>query len=318
MFFWDTVQEPNLNDQKWTNRVLSLSPKMLRVLQIKMSGSLLVPLEDCRQVVARSPGFVRIFQARMLFYTHLGYPNLLSLYLVRLLLKGVSWDDIMATLSIMRSITGGGSQERAVAGTITILALSLELYPANILGLISNLGCGLLRLIQRKGVAGSIPYSWNHFDTYGAHLCWGILIRCSPPLSLDLLSQLYEFVPPWDWFSSRPCPNTCLCVDDFYHVVQWLKALPDPPLELIDQWQGYLTKSRDRFSQGKVQCRFNNNDEKLESNWQKSELKCFNNSCAKFHAFDEEDVIWHWEQVLQKRRKLEHPDDSYEDSDSEV
>ncbi|KAF7328943.1 putative nwd2 protein [Mycena venus] len=65
MFFWDRTQHPldgafKNDDGKWTNQVLSLSPEMLRVLQIKMSGSLLVPLEDCRQVVARSPGFVRL------------------------------------------------------------------------------------------------------------------------------------------------------------------------------------------------------------------------------------------------------------------
>ncbi|KAJ7857646.1 hypothetical protein B0H14DRAFT_2578233 [Mycena olivaceomarginata] len=35
-----------------------------------------------------------------------------------------------------------------------------------------------------------------------------------------------------------------MCVE-FHDVVQWLKEHPDPPLDLIERWQSYLTKSED-------------------------------------------------------------------------
>ncbi|KAF7352205.1 NACHT domain-containing protein [Mycena venus] len=63
---------------------------------------------------------------------------------------------------LAQPLPGGGSQNQIVAGTITILALVLELYPAIIPGLIADLGCGMLRLIQRTGAADSVsvPYMW--------------------------------------------------------------------------------------------------------------------------------------------------------------
>jgi hypothetical protein len=41
------------------------------------------------------------------------------------------------------------------------------------------------------------------------------------------------------------------------------QALPEPPLELIERWQGYLTKSRDVCN-----CCARYTDEELERNWQ--------------------------------------------------
>jgi hypothetical protein len=155
---------------------------------------------------------------------------------------GVSWDDIIATLSALRSITGG-SPNQAAAGSITILALSLELYPATIPDLIGELGCGLLRLVQRirPGPLDSVPLHWweayfstslmgiageNPIKIRNDRYYWGALIRYSPLSSPKLLSQLQKFDPPWDWL---PCDyanglSECLDPADFYDVVQWLKV----------------------------------------------------------------------------------------------
>ncbi|KAJ7801786.1 hypothetical protein B0H14DRAFT_2614974 [Mycena olivaceomarginata] len=133
MIFWDKQHH---DFEAWVsisgaklNRVLSLSPSMLRVLQIKLGVSLLVSLKKCRRFVARSPTFSRIFLARLLLFSHaeLNCPWP-SPYQLRLLL-GVSWDDVRMALSAVRSMIDRISRERIVDVTITILALVLGLYP---------------------------------------------------------------------------------------------------------------------------------------------------------------------------------------------
>jgi hypothetical protein len=124
----------------------------------------------------------------------------------------------------------------------------------------------------------------SHFSPYGNdYPLWGRLIRCSPP-SKQLLRELDEFVPPWNLFPSSDHARYCLCPSEFHDVVQWLKVnsrpfnaiiyllstywqvLSDPPLELIERWKGYLSKSRDICLRLKLKtC----TDEELERNWQK-------------------------------------------------
>ncbi|KAJ7879791.1 hypothetical protein B0H14DRAFT_2566637 [Mycena olivaceomarginata] len=63
MVLWDASDDLDLCKfirQEGTSGILLLSPPMLPVLQTKLSGSLLVSLEHCRQFVARYPGFAPI------------------------------------------------------------------------------------------------------------------------------------------------------------------------------------------------------------------------------------------------------------------
>ncbi|KAJ7876675.1 hypothetical protein B0H14DRAFT_2713624 [Mycena olivaceomarginata] len=278
MFLWDSRRDPvcqNFFQHTELNGILSLSVQNLRVLQAKMSGSLPVSeLANCRQFLARSPDFARIFLARWLLYDHILAPYMPSLYRLRLVL-GVSWADITAGLSVVRSIIGGGSREQVVGGTITILGLVLELYPTHFLNLTSDLGCGLLRLIQRVGAGNSAPYWWHHFTEDKARLDWGAIIRCSSSSSPGLLSELHKFVPSWDWFPSTDCPFDCLCPADFYHIVKWLKTLPDPPLELVGTWEEYLTESRDRVKDKQSPCYSwcRASDEDFERDFERNWLK---------------------------------------------
>jgi hypothetical protein len=60
----------------------------------------------------------------------------------------------MAALSALRSIIGGGTRKQVIATTIMILALALEVYPANMPCLSGDLAAGMLHFIQRIGAKG--------------------------------------------------------------------------------------------------------------------------------------------------------------------
>jgi hypothetical protein len=149
--FWFLLEEfQSRTIPEWCSLVFSLSPHMLRVLQTKMSFGL-VSIQDCRQFVAQYPEFVRILQARWLLYGHSESSYGENLCHLRILLD-LGWDDITAALSALRSIIGGGTLKQVVAGTIAILALSLELYPASTCPVVSDLALGCLHLVQQIAV----------------------------------------------------------------------------------------------------------------------------------------------------------------------
>jgi hypothetical protein len=155
MFNWENsprVLSTAVYGQGNFTRIFSLSPPRLHVLQTKMSDPSLASLADCRQFVVQFPEFARLFQVSCLLQSYLfgSFYCLANFYIVRLLL-GLSWDDIMATFSTLRQIVGGGTQNQVIAGTITILALAVELYPIDGPSVASNLAVGLLQLIQRIG-----------------------------------------------------------------------------------------------------------------------------------------------------------------------
>ncbi|KAF8160202.1 hypothetical protein K438DRAFT_1942388 [Mycena galopus ATCC 62051] len=295
MVLWDASYDCGLSTfmrQVGMSQILSLSPQILLVLQTKMSGSLLRPLADCRQFVARSPEFARIFQAQWLLYSHLNQPHhLLSVYHLHQIL-GVSWDETMATLVAVRSIVDRGSRTRLVAGTFTILLLVAELHPVDIPGLIGDLSCGILRLIQRASGVDRAWYPGYHMDFLTDGASWGSFIRYSRS-SPQLRSQLDKFVPQWQRFPSF-MGHYCLGPENFYNVLQWLKAQPDLPLGLVERWQGYSMESRKRH------IRFGFlNDDHFERHWRaQSELAMgFSKYSAKFV---EEKVIGTFEHVLKE------------------
>jgi hypothetical protein len=176
MFMWDYAFDTEcttVNGNGWgpCMQIFSLSPQMLHVLQNQMSGSSLASLADCRQTVTQSPEFVRILQAQWLLHGHEfstdepcpsqasprpaptvpdPHEGSLGLYHIRLLL-GVSWNDILAALSVLRSLIGGGSRKQVSAGALCIVALSAELYPTSAPSVAKDLAVEILRLIQRIG-----------------------------------------------------------------------------------------------------------------------------------------------------------------------
>jgi hypothetical protein len=165
MFEWDDSYHDYQLQAMFTGqdnfaKTLSLSSQSLRMLQTKMSGVSLASLADCRQFVVQFPDFIRILQARWLLQSHLFSSScwLVNLYYLHLLL-GLSYDDITPTFSALHSIIGGGTRNQVIAGTITILALGLELYPTDVPSVASNLAVGLLHLLQQIG-ARSLPITF--------------------------------------------------------------------------------------------------------------------------------------------------------------
>ncbi|KAJ7827666.1 hypothetical protein B0H14DRAFT_3720397 [Mycena olivaceomarginata] len=151
-----------------------------------------------------------------------------------------SWQNLLALPP------GQGMKKQTLGGILAILTLSWEQDLARGGCLVAiNLARGCLRHIQRIGFGHLV--SWRYSNKL-AHLNWGQLIRCSPYASPELLQELREFVPRWESFLGE---DKCLCSVEFHDTVQWLKVnhilheLPEPPLDLIERWQGYLIKSQD-------------------------------------------------------------------------
>jgi hypothetical protein len=132
---------------------------MLRVLQAKMSRFLPLPLATYRQLVAQSPEVVRIFQARWLLQGYLLLPpsfNVVRLLLDRVrLLLGESWNNLMSAVATFRSITGNlegieNPLQVFTATMITLLALSLELFPDSAQNFLGELACGCFRPLDLR------------------------------------------------------------------------------------------------------------------------------------------------------------------------
>lgn len=147
---------------------------------------------------------------------------------------------------------------------------------------------------------------------------WGKLVRCSPHASPKLLQKLDEFIPPWDSFSSSDCESDFLCSREFYHIVQWLKvgarasyvvrwlfticqAHPEPPLELIERWQGYLNESRQKYKHlGNHRWDEAKTDVYFEKIWQRNSPMGFNITPQ---GSDEEDSIRRLERTVETMGK---------------
>ncbi|KAF7328549.1 NACHT domain-containing protein [Mycena venus] len=100
--------------------------------------------------------------------------------------------------------------------------------------LIWDLACGGLRVL--KGVlSGELPH------IYGTHIQgWSFFLRCCIP-SASFLRSLEEISDDWptDWYLSWAQ------VPDFHNIAQWLKTFPNPPIELISQFESRVKFMRD-------------------------------------------------------------------------
>ncbi|KAJ7690378.1 hypothetical protein B0H17DRAFT_591465 [Mycena rosella] len=183
-----------------------------------------------------------------------------------------------------------------------------ELYPEALVS--TELACGYIRLIQRIGDRDLPMELWKYSSPFVKYLEWGRHIRSSPTSSPELLLDLRRFVPHWDGFVDG---EEQLQPNEFHDVVQWLKASPDPQLDLIERWQGYLEASMHRWG--------NFSDDQLEARWQHNLERE-----AHFHGPpqpSDEEVLRCWESVLETiNRKSgfeteESDDEEGESSDKE-
>ncbi|KAJ7280853.1 hypothetical protein C8J57DRAFT_1300249 [Mycena rebaudengoi] len=73
---------------------------------------------------------------------------------------------------------------------------------------------------------------------------WGYFVRASTP-SLELLQDIREF-PSFETLSGLVLYGDE--PENYHSILQWLKTFPNPPLDLIDIWEGYLRESYNEHS----------------------------------------------------------------------
>ncbi|KAJ7735201.1 hypothetical protein B0H16DRAFT_134015 [Mycena metata] len=234
----------------------------LRISQPRMNNSSLqVSIDALRALLAHSPHFARIFQAGWLLYhpkfsvstrAARGRHMMImlpeeppQLFFIRILLD-ISWDDMKAAICLICPILG--EEDSKFKEMLLVLpTLCAEIYPESFTS--RDLALGFLRIMRK------IPYCdlslefWTNFNKYGI-LHWGQHVRSSPHSSLRLLHELHKFVPHWDVSFDEPSSGDYqpgLHPIEFHDVVQWLKASPNSPIELIERWKGYLEQSRSKW-----------------------------------------------------------------------
>ncbi|KAJ7772484.1 hypothetical protein B0H16DRAFT_1513535, partial [Mycena metata] len=193
---------------------------------------------------------------------------------------------------------------------ISIHTLSLGNFPGCAAQVSGDLACGCFHLISNP------PKRWNSWDSlpYGLFSCWGKLVRCSPHSNPELLHTIREFTPPWNKMEWR---MDLLHPVHFHDVLQWLKAHPDTPTELITQWQSYLEESLSMYP-------VKNEDvsaTKFEAEWQEKHKDTvdFNASphSLPYIPLDEAEVIHCFQQIMETLYRDSEEEDSAEESEEE-
>ncbi|KAJ7120360.1 hypothetical protein C8R44DRAFT_672130 [Mycena epipterygia] len=266
----------------------------LRIFSTSVNDGSLELLDPLRAILTQSPHLARVFQAWWLLYhpklsffdpfgSILGRPH--ELFLIRILL-GLSWGDMRAAICLLHPILG--EEPRKFREMLLILpTLCVEIHPET--------------FTSRDLALGSLTDIWQSVPESG-FLEWGQHIRSSPHSSPELLHELREFVPHWPVYGDSWRIN--LQPIEFHDVVQWLKASPDPPLELIVCWQGYLEESKSRCGRAREDL----TDEQLEysSNWRRGNREEFGPRWipAERRLWEEDDLRV-WESALGIYQEIE-------------
>ncbi|KAJ7204766.1 hypothetical protein GGX14DRAFT_459647, partial [Mycena pura] len=148
------------------------------------------------------------------------------------ILLDISWDELRATICTLRPFTGYnprkivalfGSMGRHLLSDASSRAMSLELAR------------GSIRLLNDIRTGQQPSRLWPRYNP------WGLYVRTSP-YSLELLQDIRDFVP----FKSDEyhVPNA-FKPETYHDVLQWLKAFPNPPQDVIETWQNHLMAACD-------------------------------------------------------------------------
>ncbi|KAJ6570485.1 hypothetical protein DFH09DRAFT_416927 [Mycena vulgaris] len=167
----------------------------------------------------------------------------------------MTWDELRAIISPLRSLLGffGQHMGRAIQAllkfTIQNPMICPEPYPwpticrALARGWLRLLKCADSRLPDPQRI--SYPY-------------WGRLVRLSPHCS-DVLADIRNVSP----LIGRSV--VCYSYFDIHDVLQWLKGFPQPPLDMIKQWETYKVSNIKPFGS-------NISTDVLEESW----MACLN------------------------------------------
>ncbi|KAJ7700444.1 hypothetical protein B0H17DRAFT_1047266 [Mycena rosella] len=180
-----------------------------------------LPIQECREAVSKSPGLQRILYATQFLSTNGTF------CFFKVVLDSMPWDDIRSLICPLRDVIGDTPRAdvRKLWSSIIFTERAKHLQWATedkamahrCLQVLKDVGSGQLSLLF-----------W-----YLTHPFWGLLIRIIPPC-LVLLQEIREFELPF-WF----CDGSSI---EIHNVVQWLKTFPEPPLDVIQLWEGYFLK----------------------------------------------------------------------------
>ncbi|KAJ7737215.1 hypothetical protein B0H14DRAFT_497334 [Mycena olivaceomarginata] len=203
----------------------------------KLETEIEVTAEDWDQshkiLLQASPSLIRILQAVFLIQPpptdHDIYPEVMhtkETFLCKIhMMLNISWGELRTVLCSLRPLIHGGEQ---LIKTMLIVALDPTLFPPCFDSILWALACGSLNAIQQL-LSSEIDnrIMWR-FEGWSFHL------RLCPP-SPELLQDLCVVEPVFmEAITWRP--------HDYYNIVQWLKAFPQHPLELISRFEGYYLK----------------------------------------------------------------------------
>ncbi|KAJ7231007.1 hypothetical protein C8J57DRAFT_1385711 [Mycena rebaudengoi] len=96
-----------------------------------------------------------------------------------------------------------------------------------------RLARGSARLLKDMATGQKPSYCLEALDQ------WGYFIRSSTH-SHELLQDIRE-LPSFETFSDLDIHGNEL--ENYHNILQWLKTFPNPPLDLINIWEGYLVES---------------------------------------------------------------------------
>ncbi|KAF8201233.1 hypothetical protein K438DRAFT_641333 [Mycena galopus ATCC 62051] len=139
-------------------------------------------------------------------------------------LLGFSWDELrMAICPLLPFISQG-----TLIANLLIVAKDPTAFPIDFHSIARNLTCGAFRVMLQ--IVNGEAASWvseHDFEGWPRYL-----LHC--PQSLNLLQDMYDVEPllterRYLWW-------------DYEYILQWLKSFPQPPLELIRRFEGYMQR----------------------------------------------------------------------------
>ncbi|KAJ7248363.1 hypothetical protein C8J57DRAFT_1724219 [Mycena rebaudengoi] len=198
---------------------------------------------DCTEVFTRSPLLARVFQAYILG-DRWKYVGLVQIHF----LLDIPWDDLRTAICSLKPIVG--ADQVKIRALLKHVAQSLS--PATSMDTLSSeLARGFLRMLKSVSTGQQPEYFW------ASELPWGLYIRSSPH-SPGLLQHIHECI---SFTAIRRLKIAADYPNNYYHVVQWLKAYPDPPQELINTWQRYLMAAYNSYKLSRLWTESDFNEE---------------------------------------------------------
>ncbi|KAJ7440965.1 hypothetical protein FB451DRAFT_1569394 [Mycena latifolia] len=190
--------------------------------------------KKCEKALSKSPWLLHFFYANEVLSR---MSESFRLYPLHTILN-ISWEEIRSTLCSLRDIMGKDNNK--VQTLARFIWDKVHRYD----GATERTRIALQCIQVLKGVnSGQIPVDyWSGCSPAN----WGLSIRLNPSCP-QLLQDIRDFTPPF----TLPYLGHGGHLDpiDFHNILQWLKMFPEPPWEMIHQWEESFMKIYDSTNQ---------------------------------------------------------------------